>query len=242
MPANTTRGDFRYPVEADNSRNVRTDLQNLAQDIDGKVALLVESTAATRPTAGVFGRFHRATDTGALSLDTGTDWVIVPTALVGQAYDSARLGGVSAALYYTIAQANEAYARMGLALTGAGQSIPNATVTAVSFANEERDDYGAVTVPITSLTIPAGKGGWKHVDATALFGASASGHRQIRLMRNGVAIAQHNVGPDVAGSVPERPAVSGDWLLADGDVVRVDVFQDSGGALSLSPRLSIHNV
>lgn len=45
--------------------------------LDTNVALFIESTAALRPAPGTYGRFHRATDTGALSLDTVTAWVVV---------------------------------------------------------------------------------------------------------------------------------------------------------------------
>lgn len=83
MPATTARGAFRYPEGADNSRNVRLDIQALAEDTASRTALYVESTAGTRPAAGVPGRLHRATDTGVVTWDTGTAWDDVAVSRAG---------------------------------------------------------------------------------------------------------------------------------------------------------------
>lgn len=83
MTALTVRGELRYPEPADNSRNVRTDIKNLADDVAAKVALYVEGTAGTRPSPGVAGRLHRATDTGVVSWDTGSSWDDVAVSRAG---------------------------------------------------------------------------------------------------------------------------------------------------------------
>lgn len=70
MPTSTPRG-FRYPLNSD-APNIQTHMGNLATDIDNQ---FIQSTAAARPAAGVVGRQHRATDTGAVSLDIGSAWV-----------------------------------------------------------------------------------------------------------------------------------------------------------------------
>lgn len=84
MPT-TTRGAFPYPAAGDNWKQVRTAIQNLAQQTADVTALYVESVAASRPAVGVAGRFHRATDTGALSLDTGSAWIDLPSKTVTDA-------------------------------------------------------------------------------------------------------------------------------------------------------------
>lgn len=131
----TTRGAFPFPDGTANWKQLRADLTALAQAAADKTSLFVESTAAARPAPATFGRFHRATDTGALSLDTGTAWVSVPTALVGQAYDSARLGGISAPLYLLTSDANAAYQRLdGPRSTGVGAQESTTSGTYVDLA------------------------------------------------------------------------------------------------------------
>lgn len=82
MSATTARGQFPYPTATDNWKQIRAAIQDLAEQVADVAALYVESTAGTRNVTypvGVAGRWHRATDTGALSLDTGTAWVDVPS-------------------------------------------------------------------------------------------------------------------------------------------------------------------
>lgn len=83
MTTSTARGAFRYPEAADNSRNVRSDIQRLAEDAAARAALYVESTAALRPAPGTPGRLHRATDTGVVTWDTGSSWDDVAVSRAG---------------------------------------------------------------------------------------------------------------------------------------------------------------
>lgn len=53
----------------------------------------LQSTAISRPPAGTSGRLHRATDTGAWSLDTGAAWVVVPTGTAVLASTGGRMTG-----------------------------------------------------------------------------------------------------------------------------------------------------
>jgi len=79
MPASTARGAFPYPVGADNSKQIRVQLQALADRAAVVGGLFVQSTAALRPAVGAAGTFHYATDTGAITYDTGSAWVAVNT-------------------------------------------------------------------------------------------------------------------------------------------------------------------
>lgn len=49
--------------------------ESLAEDIDGRIAGYSQGTFAARPGAGVAGKFYRATDTGELFSDTGSEWL-----------------------------------------------------------------------------------------------------------------------------------------------------------------------
>jgi len=80
VPATTTRLALPYPSPSD-PNNVPSDLQKLANALDSITADYASGTAATRPTAGVNGRFYLATDTGALSLDNGTAWTVINASL-----------------------------------------------------------------------------------------------------------------------------------------------------------------
>lgn len=237
MPANTTRGGFRYPVGADNSRNVRTDLQNLAEDIDDKAALIIESAAGSRPAAGVYGRFHRATDTGAVSLDTGTAWVSIPTELVGQAYDSARLGGVAAPLYLLASDASAAY----LPKTAKGaqvyrvpvQSIANNTVTAVQFDTEAWDTDGMATLGTNNDRLTIMRNGIYQIVYRHKWVVSSLGTTRL------TALDINSAGTFIAAD-RRVPLGASDCVvtltnrLSAGDYVRALVYQDSGGALDLA--------
>jgi len=80
VPATTTRLALPYPSPSD-PNNVPSDLQKLANALDTIAADYASGTAATRPTAGINGRFYLATDTGALSLDNGTTWTTINASL-----------------------------------------------------------------------------------------------------------------------------------------------------------------
>jgi microcystin-dependent protein len=74
----TIKWELRYPAGTDTAA-VPTDLQELAEDVENKLAPIV-STVATRPTAAVAksGRFHLASDTLGLSVSDGSNWHDVP--------------------------------------------------------------------------------------------------------------------------------------------------------------------
>lgn len=74
MPATTTRLALPYPVPTDPA-DIPADMQALANKLDPASAVFLQGTAATRPAAGVAGRFHYATDTSTLTYDNGTAWV-----------------------------------------------------------------------------------------------------------------------------------------------------------------------
>jgi len=96
VPATTTRLALPYPSPSD-PNNVPSDLQKLANALDSITADYASGTAASRPTAGVNGRFYLATDTGALSLDNGTAWTTINASLAALLQNKGDLFVASAA-------------------------------------------------------------------------------------------------------------------------------------------------
>ncbi len=96
MPATTTRLALPYPSPSD-PNNVPSDLQKLANALDSITADYASGIAASRPTAGVNGRFYLATDSGALSLDNGTAWTIINASLASLLQNKGDLFVASAA-------------------------------------------------------------------------------------------------------------------------------------------------
>lgn len=78
MPAATARLQLPYPIP-DDTVDVPRDVQALAAKLDPSTSVYLQGTAAARPAAGVSGRLYFATDTGAVSYDTGTAWINVST-------------------------------------------------------------------------------------------------------------------------------------------------------------------
>jgi len=95
VPA-TTRLALPYPSPSD-PNNVPSDLQKLANALDTIAADYASGTAASRPVAGINGRFYLATDTGALSLDNGTAWATINASLVALLQNKGDLFVASAA-------------------------------------------------------------------------------------------------------------------------------------------------
>jgi len=73
MPATTTRYLLQYPVSTD-ATNVPSGIETPLNEIDAIMASCYSGTTASRPVAGILGRFYYATDTGILWFDKGTAW------------------------------------------------------------------------------------------------------------------------------------------------------------------------
>lgn len=73
MP-NTARLALPYPASTDTA-DVPRDVRAVADKLDPSATIFLQGTAAARPAAGTPGRFYLATDTDAISYDTGTAWL-----------------------------------------------------------------------------------------------------------------------------------------------------------------------
>jgi hypothetical protein len=113
----------------------------------------------------------------------------------------------------------------------AAQSIPNSAFTAISWDTELQDNDNQLTVPTSSLVLPnpgvyVGFGGVQ-------FAGSASGSRTATTFKN---------GGEIVGSGQDAPAnASGTRIICGavftgvaGDIISVNVFQGSGGALNIN--------
>lgn len=83
--ADTSRYQIQYPLPSA-AANVPGDLETPLDTLDSLIAPLYAGVAASRPASGTYtapsatgttGRMYYATDTGALSMDTGTEWIEV---------------------------------------------------------------------------------------------------------------------------------------------------------------------
>lgn len=74
MPDTTSRFALRHPESGD-AVTLATYFGNLADDADAIILGWSQGTAAARPSAGTAGRLYHATDTDAVSLDDGAEWL-----------------------------------------------------------------------------------------------------------------------------------------------------------------------
>jgi hypothetical protein len=116
-----------------------------------------------------------------------------------------------------------------------GQSIGNATATAITFDTENFDvgGYHDNATNNTRLTVPTGKGGYYTVNGSMGFQGNATGIRAVFLYKNGTLL--NLPGTIFSGTTSDvRCPYSYTLPLAAGDYVEVFGFQTSGGSLTVS--------
>lgn len=74
----STRFQISYvnPTTRDEPADVPADIKRLVDAFENSTPMYAQGTIATRPVAGVLGRFYFATNEGILYLDNGTSWVV----------------------------------------------------------------------------------------------------------------------------------------------------------------------
>lgn len=125
----------------------------------------------------------------------------------------------------------------------ATQSIADNTGTDILFTAADLRDTDAYHSTVTNtdqVVVPTGLGGWYAVSAQVDWAASSAGRRQVIVTVNGTGVIAGRYPPVNAGVANET--VSGEVLLAANDIVRLNVAQTSGGALTATARMSVRLV
>lgn len=117
----------------------------------------------------------------------------------------------------------------------AAQSLTNNTTTNL-LANSENSDIGGLHSTSTNTdraTVPAGEGGLYRVSAVISYAANATGYRVLNFRVNNT--TDYNVtvlDTNATASLATTMSGSRSMVLAAGDYVVVQAYQNSGGALN----------
>jgi hypothetical protein len=154
------------------------------------------------PAAGLAGRLYWATDTEQLFRDSGVAWAEVK-------------GGVSVRVYHD-----------------AGQNIPNATYTAITFNSESWDTHAMHDTGTNPTRLTCKVAGPYVIGAQVRFAFNAGGiSRRLAIVLNGatyqVVTAMYEYGETMYSEVVTP------CILAVNDYVEAWAYQDSGGNLSV---------
>ncbi len=124
-------------------------------------------------------------------------------------------------------------AYQGVLLTrSTSQTISNDTETTISWS-AEKHDVGAYheSAQPTWILVPTDLGGTYNIYASINWEAHAVGYRWIKILVNDVVITE-NIRSTYA-TYEMTQFVSVPWLLAEGDIVTIKVYQASGGNLDI---------
>jgi hypothetical protein len=120
-----------------------------------------------------------------------------------------------------------------------GQSISNATFTAITFNSEDYDTdaYHDNSTNNTRLTIPSGKNGYFSLTGMVRYGVNSTGNRAINLYKNGVEVGLISC----IGSVATNPTIlafSFTIKLVATDYLELFAYQTSSGNLNVDEALT----
>jgi hypothetical protein len=119
------------------------------------------------------------------------------------------------------------YARI---YNSANESIANNTVTTVTWNSNRYDVHGISNV--NGFTIVTG--GVYRVGAGVRWAANATGQRVLYIILNGVTFLKINAQQAIIGGNPTDMGIETEYAFVAGDTVRLQAFQDSGGALNIT--------
>jgi hypothetical protein len=123
---------------------------------------------------------------------------------------------------------------VGSSIYGSGLTIANNTSTIATFPSERFDTAGfhSTSVNTGRFTIPAGYAGWYVINARFRWDQNATGTRSMIVKKNGSTLAASS---ELQGNVTiyQGNQIETLDLFAAGDYVEFEVFQNSGGNLTM---------
>lgn len=208
MPT-TSRNAYRYPALTD-APNVPQALQNLAEDVEGWTSRAFQCTSSTRPSSPPNGMVILETDTGSLAVFTASAW---------------HYFGATDLAYHE--------GQWSAAFTPA-QSIPNNSETTVAFGTQDFNG-GLVTRTTASPghTFTLNRGGLWSCSTTVRFASSSNAERYVGI--NTSTGARLGGAGNTPNGTPSTMNVAVTRNLPSGTILKVVVYQNSGGSVALEP-------
>ena len=117
----------------------------------------------------------------------------------------------------------------------ANQSIANNSIDIVSFDTEDVDTDGCFAATSTNITIQTT--GVYHINAIVAFASNTAGGRDIGIRKNGTIEFASGSNPNVNFAMNTN--ITGHLSLTASDVITLYAYQNSGGALNATARLSL---
>lgn len=139
--------------------------------------------------------------------------------------------GVSGTLYRGVETLTEV-AVGARVYASAVQSLGTGALTAITFDLEAMDPFGLHSPSSNPARITIATPGWYHVGGEVAFAASATGNRNVVIMRNGTDRLVEDNRANVGAVVPTKVSTDTLYYLSAGDYVEVHALQDSGGPLN----------
>jgi len=128
-------------------------------------------------------------------------------------------------------------------ITGSGtQTIPNGTYTEISWGTEMSDTSRLHNPASNPEKIYIKKSGWYTINAQISFDTNATGVRIIRLRKNGAVLDRSTMTAAPVTGASSSIATTVPVILAAGDYISVEAYQNSGGDLDVKTNESNFNL
>lgn len=114
----------------------------------------------------------------------------------------------------------------------AAQSIPNATLAALSFNSERFDTDSIHSTSSNTSRLTCNTAGLYLITGAVAFDANAAGIRSLRVRLNGATYLANQQVNASGGGLDSMLTVSTLYQMAAGDYVEMVVYQNSGGSLN----------
>lgn len=113
------------------------------------------------------------------------------------------------------------------------QSVNTSTDTILSFDSETYDSNGLHSTTVNPSRITVAKTGYYHISFLAVFNTNATGTRSAAIKKNGSFLPSDlaiSAAPDRSTGIAYTDTV----YLTAGDYIELNVWQNSGGALTIT--------